>query len=126
MKAFCQMVYALRYLRGSVPSFETDVYDTEIIAPYKCEIDEILNRRQLSASADWKALGERLSGRVIEDFHVREHQQEYMDAPEEEKEQTVLGKFIAAALLQKSMVTNSIFSTGNRLAGISKEVTSHD
>ena len=126
MNAFCQMVYALRYLRGSVPAFETGVYDTETVEPYRTEIEEILNRRQLSADADWKALGERLSGRVIDEFHVREHLQEYIDAPEEEKEKTFLGKFIAAALLQKSMVTNSIFSSGNRLAGISKEVKAHD
>ena len=126
MHAFCQMVHALKYLRGNVASFETDVYDEESVAPYREEIKAILNRRQLSASADWKALGEGLSGCVIEEFDIRKYQQEYLDAPEEEKEQTFLGKFAAAALSQKSMVTNAIYRSGNRLAGISKEVSAND
>lgn len=126
MHAFCQMVQALRYLRGDIPSFETEVYDTETVAPHRSEIEEILNRRQLSASAEWKALGERLSGCEIRDFEIQQHQQEYIDASEEEKEQTFLGKFTAAALVQKGMVTNSIYTSGNRLAGISKEVKSDD
>ena len=126
MNAFCQMVQALRYLRGELPSFETENYDTETVAPYRGEIIEILNKRQLNASAEWRALGERLSGQTIEEFDIRRHQQEYMDAPEEEKEQTFLGKFIAAALAQKSMVTNSIYRSGNKLAGITKEVRVDD
>ena len=48
------------------------------------------------------------------------------EAPKEEKEQTFLGKFIAAALAQKSMVTSSIYKSGNRLAGISREVSADD
>ena len=32
-KAFCQMVYALRYLRGDHESFEADRYDTEKVSP---------------------------------------------------------------------------------------------
>ena len=126
MKAFCQMVYALKYLRGSEASFETEVYDTETVAPYREVIKEILNRRQLSASADWKALGERLSGCSIDEFGIDRYQQDYLDAPEEEKGQTFLGKFIEAALAQKAMVTNSIFTSGNRLAGISREVKAND
>ena len=126
MNAFCQMVQALRYLRGDIPSFGTEVYDTETVAPYCGRIEEILKQRRLSASADWKALGEELSGCEIEDFDIRKYEQEYMDASDEEKEQTFLGKFIEAALLQKSMVTNSIFRSGNKLAGISKEVKSDD
>ena len=126
INAFCQMVLALRYLRGDIPSFETEVYDTETVAPYRDEIEEILNRRQLSASEEWKALGERLSGCDIEEFNIRRYQKDYLDAPQEEKENTFLGKFIEGALAQKSMVTNSIFRSGNRLAGISKEVTDHD
>ena len=126
INAFCQMVLALRYLKGDIPSFETEVYDTETVTPYRDEIEEILNRRQLSASEEWKALGERLSGYDIEEFNIRRYQKDYLDAPQEEKENTFLGRFIEGALAQKSMVTNSIYKSGNRLAGISKEVTDHD
>ena len=61
-KAFCQMVYALRYLRGDHESFEADRYDTEKVSPYDAKIKEILEKRQLDACADWKAFGEQLSG----------------------------------------------------------------
>ena len=126
MNAFCQMVYALKCLRDSSADFETEVYDMESVAPYREEIKNILNRRQLSASSDWKALGERMSGCSIDEFNINRYQQEYLDAPEEEKGKTFLGKFIKAALTQKSMVTNSIFTSGNRLAGISREVKAND
>ena len=33
----------------------------------------------------------------------------------------LLGRFVLAALAQKSMVTNKIYKSGNRLAGISIE-----
>ena len=126
MKAFCQMVHALKYLRGSIPAFALDTYDEESVAPYKDEIKEILNRRQLSASSDWKALAERLSGREIEEFDIKKYQQEYQSAAKEDKSNTFLGKFIAAAQEQKSMVTNAIYTSGNRLAGVSREVTADD
>ena len=42
-----------------------------------------------------------------------------MEAGEEDQDDTFLGKFILAALAQKSMVTNRIFSSGNLLAGLS-------
>ena len=44
---------------------------------------------------------------------------EYNDAPDSEKKSSYLGKFILAALSQKSMVTNRIFTSGNMLAGVS-------
>ena len=126
MQAFCQMVYALKYLRGSEAAFAVDTYDTDTVAPYKEEIETILKRRQLSASQDWKALGECLSGCEIEEFDIKRYHEEYIDAADEEKDRTFLGKFIKAAQAQKSMVTNAIFTSGNRLAGVSKEVSGND
>ena len=117
--AFCQMVYAMRFLRGEYRRFEKERYDTEAVAPWETEIKAIIERRQLDASEDWKALGERISGRSIEDFDLEKYQAEYVNAGENEKDSTFLGKFILAALAQKSMVTNKIFKSGNLLAGFS-------
>lgn len=117
MKAFCQMICAMRYLRGDIETFETDTYDEETVNPYRERITEILTKRQLDASEDWKAFGEELSGQDIPDFDVNRYASEYMHA--EDKDDTFLGKFILAALSQKSMVTNKIFSSGNSLAGFS-------
>ena len=119
LHAFTQMIYALRYLRGDNPSFETDTYDVAAVSPYAKEIWAILRRRQLDASADWKAFGEKLSGRTIGDFDIGAYQKEYVDAEKGSKGNTFLGKFFLAALTQKSMVTNRIHSSGNSLAGIS-------
>ena len=119
LHAFCQMVAALRYLRGDLPDFAKDSCDVDTVLPYGERIKTILVRRQLSASKDWKAFGEELSGQTIEDFDLEMYQTEYMDAPKEERDQTFLGRFILAALAQKSMVTNRIFNSGNKLAGLS-------
>ena len=117
--AFRQMVYAMKYLRGATDTFEKETYDTKSVAPYEKEIREILRKPQLESCEDWKALGEKLSGREIEDFDLKRYQREYLNASPEEKEITFIGKFILAALAQKSMVTNKIFQSGNLLAGIS-------
>ncbi len=117
--AFSQMVYAMKYLRGEEDSFEKDRYAWETVAPWEDEIKAILEKRQLDASEDWKAFGEKLSGEAIEDFDLEKYQKEYVDAAREEKDETFLGKFILAALAQKSMVTNKIFTSGNLLAGFS-------
>ena len=117
--AFCQMVHALRYLRGDLPAFALNTYDRETILPYEEEIRTIIGRRQLNACEDWKALGEKLSGQTIDDFDIEKYQLEYYNAPEEEKQDTFLGKFFLAAMAQKSMVTNKIFTSKNKLAGIS-------
>ena len=119
LHAFCQMVYALKYLRGEEPDFAKDTYDVEAVLPYEKQIKAIIVKRQLDACADWKALGESLSGQSIEDFDPGKYQSEYMDAPKEEKNDTFLGKYVLAALAQKSMVTNRIFASGNTLAGVS-------
>ena len=123
--AFCQMVYAMKYLRGVYVNFRTDFYDWDALAVYKDEIMGILEKRQLSASADWKAFGEKLSGQEIEDFNVSKYETEYLEADKEHKDNTFLGKFFLAALAQKSLVTNKIFKSGNRLAGYSVDFEKH-
>lgn len=115
--AFCQMVYAMKHLRGVYPDFETDRYDIEAVGPWEDEIRRILCRRQLDACDDWKALGEMLSGEPIPEFDIARYQQEYLQAGEQDD--TFLGKFILAALSQKSMVSNKIFRSKNSLAGFS-------
>ena len=117
--AFCQMIYAMKYLRGDFEQFEADRYDWDAIEPYKEEIDRILHTRQADASADWKALGEKLSGCEIPSFDLGRYQEEYRAAANTQKDQTYLGKFFIAAMSQKSMVTNRIFQSGNKLAGYS-------
>ena len=115
--AFCQMIYALECIREE-KEFALDTYAFKKVAPYGNEIMEIILKRRLDASADWKAFGEKLSGQEIEDFDVSKYQQEYMDAGNEHDE-TFLGKFVIAAMRQKSMVTNRIFKSGSLLAGYS-------
>lgn len=117
--AFCQMITAMKYLRSADGSFSCNEYDVAAIADIEEEIDTILHKRQLKASADWKALGEKLSGHEIEAFDIDRYQDEYRKASENEKDETFLGQFILAALAQKSMVTNRIYSSKNKLAGYS-------
>ncbi len=119
--AFCQMIYALKFLRGEYNEFELEKYDFDAIKDLEDEIDTILRKRQLSSADDWKALGEKLSGKEIEAFDAEKYQQEYIDAAEQDKDETFLGKFILASLAQKSMITNKIFRSGNKLAGYSIE-----
>ena len=118
-KAFCQMIYAMRYLRGEVETFQTHTYAYETAAPWEREIRAILTKRQLDACADWKAVGEALAGREIEDFDLQKYQGAYLEAGPGEKNRTFLGAFFLAAMAQKSMVTNKIFRSGSLLAGFS-------
>ena len=119
LHAFAQMVYALGYFRGEYDSFEKDVYAWDRIKPWEDRIRAIIGKRQLTAEADWKALGEDLSGCEIEDFDIKKYQAEYLTADKEKKDHTFLGRFFLAAMAQKSMVTGKIFQSGNLLAGIS-------
>ena len=119
--AFCQMIEAMKYLRGERADFARDRYDTQAIAPWEEEIGRILHKRQLDASDDWKALGEKLSGHTIEPFDLNKYQEEYASAPNDKKEATFLGAFFRAAMRQKSMVTKAIFESGSKLAGYSLE-----
>lgn len=117
--AFCQMVYALKVLKSPGQTFEKDRYDREAVKDLKDEIKQILEKRRTDACDDWKALGEKLTGVTIDDFDMNKYNDEYTDCPEEKKNGTFLGRFILAALAQKSMVTERIYKSGNRLAGIS-------
>ena len=114
--AFCQMVYALSCLKSD-SEFETDRYAFDEVKPWEDEIKGILEKRQTDASSDWKALAEKLSGSEVEDFDAGKYQKEYMEAAEDDKDDVFLGRYIIAALAQKSMVTNRIFRSGSRLAG---------
>ncbi len=116
-QAFAQMTYALGYLHGSYPDFERDTYEEEKLLPYQEEIKAILEKRQIDSSEEWKAFGEKLSGCEIPAFDLEKWQEEYIQAEEGKKNETFLGRFILAALLQKSMVTEKIYRSGNRLAG---------
>ena len=120
MKAFKQMVYAMKYLRGEYETFELDKYDTDTVAPYEDWIRRILEKRQLDACDDWKAFGERLSDKKIEPFDLDKYQDEYLLAPATQKNYAFIGKFIEAAYSQKHMVTDRIYKSGNHLAGISR------
>lgn len=124
-KAFCQMIYAMKYLRAQSGVFETGKYDEAAISSHEERIMSILTVRRTDASEDWKAFGEELSGQKIPDFDVSEYVEEYKAASSEAKDDTFLGKFIIAALSQKSMVTNKIYRSGNLLAGYSVEYEKH-
>ena len=117
--AFCQMVYAMKYLRGMHPDFELGQYDSEAVSPWETEIRQILLKRQLDSCEDWKVFGEKLSGQEIPEFDLARYQQEYRDAAGDAKDHTFLGCFFLAAMAQKSMVTNKIFKSQNLLAGFS-------
>ena len=84
-------------------------------------IRQILEKRQPDSGADWKAFGEKLSGHEIPDYNVETFRLEYENASAQDKDHTGLGRFIIAALAQKSMVTNRIYKSGNLLAGYSAE-----
>lgn len=116
-QAFCQMLFAMRCLREDDEVFQVDTYDYETVLPWKDEIMTILTTQTVSAEAEWKGFGERLSGQEIEDFNTAKYEQEYIAAGEAEKQETFLGRFIAAATAQKSMVTSRIFKSKSLLAG---------
>jgi hypothetical protein len=123
MKAFTQMIYAMKYIRGEYDTFETDIYDIDAAGPWLSRIKEIIEKRQLSACDDWKAFGEGLSGRVIRDYSIDTYFDEYMHSPKEDRVNTFLGSFIAGAIAHKGMVIDEIFRSGNMLAGFSKKKT---
>lgn len=121
-KAFSQMVYALKYLHGEYAIFRKECYDVDSVSPWEGEIKGILVKRQDEDGAcrDWKALCEKMSGREVPDFSIETYTGEYIAA--QNKDETFIGKFILAALAQKSMVTGKIYRSGNHLAGISVSV----
>lgn len=122
-QAFCQMVYAMKCLRGESGPFQVDTYATDVVAPYEQQIRTILEKRQPAEGAieDWLAFGKQLCGTAVDHFDLDMYVQEYVDADPDSKDDTYLGKFILAALAQKGMVVNRIWSSGNPLAGRSIE-----
>ena len=117
--AFCQMVYAMKYLRGENPEFTTGVYDFDAVSPWEAEIRAILRKRQPDGCEDWKAFGQKLSGQEIPQFDLERYVGQYQTAEKTGKDDTFLGQFFLGALAQKSMVTNKIFTSKNLLAGFS-------
>ncbi len=120
LHAFTQMIYAMKYLRGlNGENFEKEHYDFEAIEPYKERIINILEKRQLDASEDWKAFGEELSKKEIPPFSVETYVNAYLDANEENKKDTFLGKFITGAINHKQMVVSNIIESKNPFVGLS-------
>ncbi|MCR5486963.1 MAG: hypothetical protein K6F35_05475 [Lachnospiraceae bacterium] len=117
LKAFTQMIYSMKYIRGEKESFETGVYDMEAVSPWLDRIRGILEKRQLLACDDWKAFGEELSGQAVEDFVIDKYFDEYVKSPKKEKDETFIGKFAHGAVAHKGMVISEIRRSGNRLAG---------
>lgn len=120
LKAFTQMIYAMKYLRGDRPVFEKDVYDMEAVGPWLGRIKDILGKRQLIACEDWKAFGEELSGVPVTGYAIDRYFDEYTNSPKENREDTFLGRFIRGAIAHKGMVISEICRSGNILAGVAK------
>jgi hypothetical protein len=120
--AISQMAHALRYLHGDVETFELNTYEDELLAPYEIELRALLAKRQLDAAADWKRLTERIFGEAPPAFEHDHVQREYVAADKKAKPKTELGRYFHHAMSQKSLVTNRIWKSGNRLAGRSIEM----
>ncbi len=116
-KAFTQMVYAMKFLRGEYDSFEKNTFDIQATSEYSDRIKEILEKRQPNACKEWKEFGEELSGKEIPDYDINTYQNEYRKANADMKNETFIGQFVAGAKAQKEMVTNSILMSKNNLAG---------
>ena len=91
LHAFAQMIEAMKYLRGTRETFQKNRYDWEAVEPWREEIEAILRKRQPDACADWKALGEKLSGCEMEEFEIESREAEYLAAEGIEKDETFLG-----------------------------------
>ncbi len=123
IKAFTQMIQAMKFIRGVYPVFEKNTYDDEAVKSYRERIMGIIEKRQINAEADWKAFGEDLSGQTIEDFSTDKYFAEYTGAPAGSKDETFIGKFTNGAIAHKGMVVDEIFRSGNLLAGFSKQIS---
>lgn len=115
--AFSQMIYALKYLRGTIDDFKLNTY--EPLGEYEEKVKAIICKRQLDADDDWREFGEELSHTKIEPFDVFEYQNNHLKA--DNKETSFFANYCYAALQHKSMVTNRIYKSGNLLAGYSVE-----
>ena len=96
--------------------FEKDTYAWDKIQPHLDRIRGIIAKRQVDASADWKALGESISGEKIPDFDMDGYVDLYLLAGD--KTDTYLGRFFEAALSHKKMIAEKIMESGNRLVGV--------
>lgn len=122
--AFCQLIYAMRYLRGDIEEFCTGTYDFDTAAPYEDRVMGIIRKRQLIASDDWKAFGEELSQKTIEPFDTGKYQDEYVSASFDDRDETFIGRFVKGAIAHKGMVSREIFASGNVLAGFVEKAPS--
>ncbi len=120
MKAFTQMIYAMKFIRGECDSFEKNVYDRDAVAPWLDRIKGILEKRQILASDDWKAFGEELSGQMIEDHRIDKYFDEYRNCARQDRDDTFLGKFFRGAIAHKGMVIDAIYRSKNKIAGVAK------
>ena len=116
-KAFAQMVYALKFYRGTNSEFNLNEYDS--LDKYSERVVDIINKRQLSAMEDWKAFATELAGKPVKEFDVKKYVNAYLES--KNKDETEFNSFILHALKQKSMVTNRIYKSKNKLAGYSVE-----
>ena len=117
VKAFAQMIYAMKYIRGAIPSFEKDTYDMETVEPLLGRIKEIIEKRQLIACDDWKAFGEELSGQTVTEYAMDRYFDEYTGSSKADRDETFLGRFTRGAIAHKGMVIDEIFKSGSKLAG---------
>lgn len=117
VKAFTQMVYTLKFYRGINAEFKLNEYDP--LEKYIDKVVAIINKRQLSAAEDWKAFASELAGKEVNDFDVKKYIDTYLNSSNKDK--TEFNSFILHALKQKSMVTNRIYKSKNKLAGYSIE-----
>lgn len=113
--AFSQMVYALKYLKGTITEFKLNEYDS--LDKYKNKVKTIIETRKLNLTDEWKAFAKELSNHELKDFDVKIYPNEYLAS--KNKNQTAFGSFIYHALKQKSMITNRIYKSKNKLAGYS-------
>ena len=119
LKAFAQMIYAMKFIRGDIAAFEKDTYDMKALEPHLARIKEIIEKRQLLACDDWKAFGEDLSGQKIEDHVIDKYFAEY--AGSSKKDDTFIGRFTRGAIAHKGMVIDAIQKSNNKLAGVVKK-----
>ncbi len=120
VKAFTQMIYAMKYIRGEYEAFEKEKYDMEAVEPWLDRIKAIIGKRQLNACEDWKTFGEELSGQPIEDHVIDKYFDEYTGSSKKDKENTFIGKFIYGAKAHKGMVIDAIFKSNNMIAGVTR------
>lgn len=117
LHAFSQMVYALKFLKGKNKEFKLNEYDP--LEKYKEKVVSIINKRQLTSEKEWKEFASELAGKPVNDFDIRKYPEEYLTSTNKEK--TPFSSFMLHTLKQKSMVTNRIYKSKNKLAGYSVE-----